>query len=141
MGKLFVAGLLSSLLGCGAAAAPPVEPIQGAPSANATTTPIVSKVVRTRLPKETAPADGDVSGFYLQIISPGSDAGELADRATKMISGHCSGTIIVYRDKRGVMGAGAVFATEAEKHACATSLERTDGTDDYPSSAVWRKAD
>ncbi len=141
MGKLFVAGLLSSLLGCGAAAAPPVEPIPKATSASAATAPIVSKVVRTRLPKETAPVDGDVSGFYLQVISPGSDAGELADRATKLLDGHCSGTIIVYRDKRGVMGAGSVFATEAEKRACATSLERADGSDDYPSSAVWRKAD
>ena len=138
MGKLFLSGLLWSLLGCGATAAPRVEPSQGATSA---IEPVVSKVVRTRLPQDTAPVDGDVSGFYLQVISPGSDAGALADRATKLVSGHCSGTIIVYRDKRGVLGAGSVFPTEAEKRACATSLERAGSSDDYPTSAIWRKAD
>lgn len=130
------------LVGCGASTTPSPEPAQSAVSAAATATePKVSDVVRTRLPKETACGSDDVCGFYLQVFSPGSDPGALVDHAMKILRGHCGGTVIVYRDKRGVMGSGSVFATEEEKRACATALGTAGGSDDYPSSAVWRKAE
>ena len=138
MRKTILSGLASLVVGCGSPSMPSVEP---SPTASAPAEPTVSNVVRTRLPKETPCGEGDACGFYLQVISPGSEAEHLTDGAMKLLRGHCGGAVIVYRDKRNVMGAGSVFKTADEKRACAAALGRTSDADDYPSEAVWRKAD
>jgi hypothetical protein len=140
MSKLLGSALVCIVVGCGGTspAAPPAPASAGVP---APSEPKVSSVVRTRLSKDTPCGADDVCGFYLQVVSPGADPAELTEHALKLLRGHCGGTVIVYRDKRGVMGAGSVFATEDEKRACAAALGTTGNIDDYPSSAVWRKAD
>lgn len=103
--------------------------------------PTVSNVVRTRLPKDTPCGTDDVCGYFLQVISPGAEPAQLTDRALRIIRGHCGGAIIVYRDKRGTLGAGPVFATAEEKQACREAIGQSGSSDDYPSAAVWRKAE
>lgn len=124
---------------CGGGGAPAST---AAPSPAATSAePTVSNVVRTRLPKDTPCGTDDVCGYFLQVISPGAEPEQLTKRALDLVRGKCAGAIIVYRDKRGVMGAGPVFSSEQEKTACREALGRAPETDDYPSAAVWRKAD
>ncbi len=143
MRKTPAVGLTLLLAGCAGGSSTTTEPAsvpeQGEtqPSRDPTT----SAVIRTRLPKETACGEADVCGFFLQVISPGAEPEQLVDQALRLVRGHCGGTVIVYRDKRGVMGAGPVFATEAEKTTCREALGRSPESDDYPSAAVWRKAE
>jgi hypothetical protein len=139
MRTLLLPGLAFVALGCGGATAAPAQtsPSTSAPMGE----PTVSTIVRTRLPKETPCGEGDVCGHFFQVISPGAEPGQLADHALKLVRGHCAGAIIVYRDKKGVMGSGPVFATAEEKKACQEALGRAGDHDDYPSAAVWRKAD
>ena len=132
-----VSTLALAALGCGGS---PSTSVSSAPAA-AIGDPTVSTVVRTRLPSETPCGSDDVCGHFLQVISPGAEPAQLAERARKIVQGHCAGAIIVYRDKKGVMGSGPVFATAEEKSACRQALGRAGDHDDYPSAAVWRKAD
>ena len=135
--------VLGAAVGCGSVGCGGAKTGSAAPTGTqaAASEPTVSNVVRTRLPKDTPCAAGDACGFFLQVISPGAEPAQLADRAHRIVRGHCGGAIIVYRDKRGVMGAGPVFATADEKQACRDALGRTADGDDYPTAAVWRKAE
>ena len=143
MREAFAVGLTLLLLAGCASGAPPEEPTS-LPRENESQPPrepTSSTVVRTRLPKDTPCGEADVCGFFLQVISPGAEPEQLVDHALRIVRGHCGGNVIVYRDKRGVMGAGPVFATEAEKTACREALGRSPESDDYPSAAVWRRAE
>lgn len=110
------------------------EPAKAPPAA-----PEVSKQLFVHLPVGAACEAGDVCGFFLQVISPGSDPADLADKAVKIIQGRCGGHVLSYKDSRGVMGAGSVFANEDEKHACEQALGRPRDTD-FPKALVFRVA-
>jgi hypothetical protein len=98
----------------------------------------VSTEVRKSAPKETACGAGDVCGFFLQLVSPGSSPTDLGNKAAKMIQGKCGGHIIVYKDARNVLGAGTVLATADDKRACERALGRDKADTDFPNSMVWR---
>lgn len=138
---LVVLGTAALAMACGSAEPAPPAAASAAADPKPPSEPTASAVIRTRLPKETPCGEADVCGFFLQVISPGAEPQHLVDHAMKIVRGYCGGTIIVYRDKRGVMGAGPVFANEAEKTACREALGRSPESDDYPNEAVWRKAE
>lgn len=94
--------------------------------------------LRAHAGKDAKCEAADVCGFFLQVISPGSDPAPLLEKASKILSGKCAGDIIVYQDKRDVMGAGSVFASAEDKRACETALERNAPDPDFPSYGVWR---
>lgn len=94
--------------------------------------------IRSHAGKDATCQSGDVCGFFLQVISPGSDAKPLADKAQKILSGKCAGEIIVYQDKRNVMGAGTVLSTAEAKRACEQALGRSEPDPDFPSYGVFR---
>jgi hypothetical protein len=141
------------LLGCGCggggggvAASPPKDASGAEAEADADADPVsgegleVSTEIRRALPKGTACETGDACGFFLQVISPGSDAPSLARRAVKILEGKCTGKVIVYRDPRNVMGAGAVLASAEEKRACEKALGRDVPDTDFPAALVFRVA-
>jgi hypothetical protein len=128
--------VLASELGCTASQA--VEPEKTPPASAPAGEAKVHPELREHAGKDAKCESADVCGFFLQVISPGSDAAPLLDKATKIVSGKCAGDIIVYRDKRNVMGAGPVFATAEEKRACETALGRSEPDPDFPSYGVWR---
>jgi hypothetical protein len=97
----------------------------------------ISVELRKQLPKGSACGAGDACGFFLQLISPGSDPHALATRAANIARGKCSGQIVVYRDGRNVMGAGIVLPTLDAKHACEGALGRPADTD-FPRALVLR---
>jgi hypothetical protein len=99
----------------------------------------VSTAVRRSLPRQVACGAGDVCGYFLQVMSPGSDAQALADKAVRILRGKCSGHVIVYKDARGVMGSGSVFPSLEEKRSCERALGRAEDTD-FPHALVWRVA-
>lgn len=99
----------------------------------------VSKELRRMQPKETACGAGDVCGFFLQVASPGSDPERLARLAVKTLEGKCGGHVIIYRDKRDVMGSGVVLKTADEKRACEEALGRPEDHD-FPGELVFRVA-
>ena len=130
--SFFVLGLAA----CGS------SPPASEPSANVATPAVgeakVHPELREHAGKDAKCESADVCGFFLQVISPGSDAAPLLEKATKILSGKCAGDIIVYRDKRNVMGSGAVFASAEEKRACEQALGRSEPDPDFPSYGVWR---
>jgi len=140
-GWLLLGGVV--LLGCSSSEAPAKAPeasasVAAEPAKPSTpATPEVSRQLFMHLPLGAACEAGDVCGFFLQVISPGSDPGDLADKAVKIIQGKCGGHVVPYKDSRGVMGAGSVFPTEAEKHACEQALGRPQDTD-FPKALVFR---
>jgi hypothetical protein len=99
--------------------------------------PKVSTELRHRVSGNATCEAGDVCGYFLQIVSPGSEPEDLAKKAVRMIKGKCGGHVVVYKDPRGVMGAGTVLATAEEKRACEKALEREEDKD-FPSSLVMR---
>ncbi len=141
---LVVATMLS--FGCGGSPPPPprpVEPAAAPPSRSEapppqTTAATVSTEVRRNVPKQTTCGDGEVCGFFLQVVSPGSDPVVTANKAAKMIQGKCGGHIIVYKDARKVLGAGTVLATADDKRACERALGRDKPDTDFPSYSVWQ---
>ena len=94
--------------------------------------------IRAHAGKDAKCEPGDVCGFFLQVMSPGSDAKPLAEKAEKILRGKCAGDIIVYQDKRGVMGSGTVLASAEAKRACEQALGRTEPDPDFPSYGVFR---
>ena len=98
----------------------------------------MSTDVRKSAPKETACATGDVCGFFLQLVSPGSNPTDLAAKAARAIHGKCGGHIIVYKDARNVLGSGTVLATADDKRACEKALGREKPDTDFPNAMVWR---
>lgn len=130
---------LGALTGC---SSPPVQ----APEASAETDApavVAEPVVHTELRQtvgrlEGNCADGDICGFFLQVISPGSDPVVLTNQALKILKGKCGGHIIAYQDKRNVKGAGSVFPSAEEKRACELSLGRDKSDTDFPNALVWR---
>lgn len=141
MRKMPALGTAILVVACGSAEPPPKAAASAAIEPAPPREPTASATIRTRLPKDTPCGEADVCGFFLQVISPGAEPQQLVDRAMEIVRGRCGGTIIVYRDKRGIMGAGPVFATESEKTACREALGRSPESDDYPTEAVWRKAE
>jgi hypothetical protein len=100
----------------------------------------VSTEIRRDAPKQTPCGSGDVCGFFLQLVSPGSDPVALANKAAAVIKGKCGGHVIVYRDPRKVMGSGTVLATADEKRACERALGRDKADTDFPNYAVFQVA-
>ena len=119
-----------------AASPAPTEPSSSPNSAAGEAT--VHLDVRAHAGKDATCEAGDICGFFLQVISPGSDAKPLADKSQRILSGKCAGDIIVYQDKRNVMGSGSVFASAEAKRACEQALERSAPDTDFPSYGVWR---
>jgi hypothetical protein len=123
------------LVACGASPAPTEPTASGtgaAPEAK------VHLEIRAHAEKDAKCEAGDICGFFLQVMSPGSDAKPLADKAQRILSGKCGGDIIVYKDARNVMGSGSVFATAEEKQSCEQALGRSTPDPDFPSYGVWR---
>jgi hypothetical protein len=132
-------------LGCGGS--PPPRPVEAPPApppksdpprTEAAAAATVSTEVRRNVPKQTTCGDGDVCGFFLQVLSPGSDAVELANKTAKMIQGKCGGHIIVYKDARKVLGAGTVLSSADEKRSCERALGRDKPDTDFPNYTVWQ---
>jgi hypothetical protein len=130
------------LVACGgSASAPPNEqPAAQRATSSRDDALRVSTEIRRSLPKRAACGAGDVCGYFLQVMSPGSDAKDLADKAVRVLRGKCGGHVIVYRDARGVMGSGSVFATAEEKRACERALGRAKEDTDFPHALVWQVA-
>ena len=98
----------------------------------------MSTEIRKNAPKQTTCGAGDVCGFFLQVVSPGSDAVDLANKAARMLQGKCGGHIIVYKDARNVLGSGTVLPTAEEKRACERALGRDKEDTDFPNATVWQ---
>ncbi len=140
--RVFVGmGSLVLVNACGAPA-PADEPSASAKPVTTASTP-ADPVIETGLwayqPQGTECGAGDVCGHFLQLISPGSDAAVLAEKAAGLAKGKCGGRVVAYKDKRNVMGAGVVLASEQEKRACEAAFGRPEDTD-FPRSLVWRRA-
>ncbi len=126
-----------SLVACGSSPEP-AEPAATAAATGAAPEAKVHLEIRAHAGKDAKCEAGDVCGFFLQVMSPGSDAAPLAEKAQRILSGKCAGDIIVYQDKRNVMGSGTVFATAEEKRTCEQALGRSEPDPDFPSYGVWR---
>jgi hypothetical protein len=128
------------LCACGAPApsAEPRSPERAAP-ANTPGDPVVEAGLWAHQPQGTDCGPADVCGHFLQLISPGSDPAVLAEKAAGLAKGKCGGRVIAYKDRRNVMGAGIVLATEQEKRACEAAFSRPEDTD-FPRPLVWRRA-
>jgi hypothetical protein len=128
--------------GCGSSSPPPAEPgappsSAPAPASSVVPDPKVSTELRRSHGGRVSCGEGDVCGYFLQIISPGSDPKDLADKAVRIIKGKCGGHVVVYKDPRNVTGAGTVFTTPEEKRACEKALGRPDDKD-FPHYVVLR---
>jgi hypothetical protein len=138
---VLVSALVSACGGEDAAAVPPRSappPAASTPSpAAGVSDPKVSTELRQRADGNATCAEGDVCGYFLQIVSPGSDPDDLAKKAVRLIKGKCGGHVVVYKDPRGVMGAGTVLATAEDKRACEKALGRAEDKD-FPSALVMR---
>lgn len=110
---------------------------EAAPAPASAAEPKVSTELRRRAGNDATCGEGDVCGYFLQIVSPGSDPEDLAKKAVRMIAGKCGGHVVVYKDPRDVMGAGTVLATAEEKRACEKALGRAEDKD-FPSYLVMR---
>lgn len=124
-------------LGC-SASAPPDKREAAQAASTAPADPRAHLELRAHVGRDASCESTDICGFFLQVISPGSDAKDLADKALKILKGKCAGDVIVYRDARNVMGAGSVFASAEEKRSCEAALGRTAPDPDFPSYGVWR---
>lgn len=129
-----------ALSGCsGPAPAAPEEVASAEPSTPPIADPVVHPELRQSAGRlEGSCPEGAVCGFFLQVISPGSDPAVLTNQALKILKGKCAGDIIAYQDKRNVKGAGSVFPTEEEKRACEQALGRDKADTDFPHALVWR---
>lgn len=126
------------LAACGSSP-PASEPSPNPASSNASVGEArVHLEIRAHAGKDAKCEAGDICGFFLQVMSPGSDAKPLADKAQKILSGKCAGDIIVYQDKRNVLGAGTVLSSAEEKRTCEQALGRSEPDPDFPSYGVWR---
>lgn len=88
--------------------------------------------------------DGDTCGYFLQLASTtcaeGGDG--IAQYVQDLINGHGfegEATVMVYVDKRGVLGAGAVLPEYERKQALTRALGRPMDKM-FPGYSVWRSA-